>query len=154
MKCNILFYNRLNFLIREKFHLLNPMTKEMNPSSFNFLVFLYQSKSHELSLKNIENELQQSQSSINEISLELEKLGYIERFKDPEDKRRLKARLTTCGIDYAQKREEEFKREEDYLLSGISPEEKEVYIKVAKTMYQNALSLLKNKDKYQDFLVD
>lgn len=147
MKCQILFYNRLNFLLRQRLFRLNPKVADMNQSCFNFLMFLYQSDGYELSLRELESELQQSQSGINEISLYLENSGFIERFKDPEDKRRLKARLTEKGTAFALEIEDEFKKEEDKLLEGVSEEDKETYIRVAKQIYENGRNLLNGKVK-------
>lgn len=141
MKTELLVLNRLNYLIRQKILFLNPEIKVLKPSEFNFLLFLYKSDEHELSLKDIEIEIQQSQSGVNEISLHLEKIGYIERFKDPEDKRRLKAKLTSAGLEYAKARDEESYQDELLLLDNISPSDREIYLKVASQLYDNSQKL-------------
>lgn len=151
MKCEVLFLNRINYLLRQKLFQLNPAVSNLNQSAFNMLLFLYQSPDYKLTLKKLEYELQQSQSGINEISLQLERLGYIERYKDPEDKRRLMAKLTPEGISFSREREEKFKIEENYLLTGISEGEKEIYIKVAKKIYENGQFLLDKPDEYKRF---
>lgn len=145
MKTQILLQIRINYLVRQKLLSLNPAIKELNTSEFNFLMYLYRTKDFELSLKELEFELQQSQSGLNDISFRLEKLGYIQRFKDPDDKRRLKAKLTETGLQYVAERDDESFADEQILLQGISQEEKDVFIKVSETIYENAQKLLKER---------
>lgn len=152
MKCLVLFYNRINYLLRERLFNLNPNVTDLNQSAFNFLIFLYQAEDHEMALKQLEIELQQSQSGINEISIQLEKMDLIQRHKDPLDKRRLKARLTEYGLSFAKDRENEFKKEEEFLLSGISENEIQTYLKVAQKIYNNGLYLLNHKDQYEKII--
>lgn len=145
MKTQLLFLNRINYLIRQKIISINPAIKDLKASEFNFLMFLYKTENFELSLKQLEYELQQSQSGINEISLRLESMGYIKRFKDPDDKRRLKAKLTETGVEFAIARDEEAYNDEQLLLEGITQEERDIYVSVASTIYKNSELLLKQR---------
>lgn len=142
MKTSILFYNRINYLLRDKLLASNRLTKDLSSYSFNVLFCLYQDESHEITLKDLQSRLQQSVSGINDISIQLESNGYITKFKDPEDRRRFKIKLTEKGLDYVIRIDEELAKEEQILLQGINEYEKRVYMKVIKQMNSFNYSLI------------
>lgn len=55
---------------------------------------------------------------------ELEDAGFVERIRDPDDRRKHNVAITAAGISALDRAEAELRRVEDEVLSGLSSEER------------------------------
>ena len=106
-------------------------------SQAQFLVYLLHSDDSVCSLKELEKQFHVSQATTAGITSRLEAKGFIEIFKNKEDKRSKKARLTERGSSVAKGSVESLDGMEDYFFSCLSIEEKEQLHSMLKKVYDH-----------------
>ena len=100
------------------------------------LIHLAHADNHTLSLKALEEHFGAAQSTVAGLVSRLEKKGLIEAVPDPSDRRVKLARLTEEGIQLHAQSRQWVVESEERLTATLSPEEREVFLRCLKKVYE------------------
>ncbi len=100
------------------------------------LVLLIRAENHTMSLKALEEDFGAAQSTVAGLISRMEKKGLVEALNDPGDKRVKLVRLTGEGERLCAISREDVVRSEERLTSRLSPEEREVFLRCLKKVYE------------------
>ena len=97
--------------------------QDLTMAQVGVLLALSGAPDYQLTLKELEHALHVAQSTAAGIVARLEQKGFLEGFWDPSDRRVKMLRLTPAGIECCCEAEDNMKRAERMLLSGLTETE-------------------------------
>lgn len=100
------------------------------------LIQLAHAEEHTLSLKALEEHFSAAQSTVAGLVSRLEKKGLIEAVPDPADRRVKLAKLTEEGVRLHAQSRQWVVESEERLTANLSPEEREVFLRCLKKVYE------------------
>ena len=100
------------------------------------LILLAHAEEHTLSLKALEEHFGAAQSTVAGLVSRLEKKGLIEAVSSPADRRVKLARLTAEGVQLHAQSRQNVLASEARLTANLSPEEREVFLRCLKKVYE------------------
>lgn len=99
--------------------------------------FLHANRDREIFQKDIEAEFSVARSTVTNLVKQMEKGGYITRVGVERDSRLKRLELTEKGEECHKRIQENFFHIEEMISEGIEPEQKEIFINVAKQIRRN-----------------
>jgi DNA-binding MarR family transcriptional regulator len=135
------FYIRAIFYSLERIGGKNLAQIALNPSQQSLLVLLHGSEKEEMSLSEIEKELNLSQTGVAKLTTQLYNGGWINKYTDETDKRVKKVTLSEKGRKYCEASEGSVLTTESNLLDGMSKEDQKVFQRCLSIIYENSLKL-------------
>jgi DNA-binding MarR family transcriptional regulator len=139
------FYIRAIYHSLKRFGKLDNKKKPLNSSQQSILFLLVSKPKQEMSLGQIKEELNLSQTGVAKLTTQLEERGCIEKFIDNEDHRVKKVRLLKKGDHYCERVRNELFDIEKTLLKGMSESDCRQLNEYLSVMYHNSRKL----DKHQ-----
>jgi DNA-binding MarR family transcriptional regulator len=135
------FYIRAIFYSLERIGGRSLTSRELNSSQQNVLVLLHERENEEMSLREIEEELNLSQTGVAKLTTQLFKGGWINKYTDENDKRIKRVSLSEQGRRYCASSEKTVLETESNLLDGMSKEEQLEFKRLLSIIYENSLRL-------------
>jgi DNA-binding MarR family transcriptional regulator len=113
----------------------------LNSSQQSLLVLLHSNEKEEMSLSEIEKEMNLSQTGVAKLTTQLYNGGWINKYTDEADKRVKKVTLSDKGRKYCEASEGAVMATESNLLDGMTKEEQKMFQKCLSIIYENSLRL-------------
>jgi DNA-binding MarR family transcriptional regulator len=135
------FYIRAIFYSLERIGGRNLAEIALNSSQQSLLVLLHGSDKEDMSLSEIEKEMNLSQTGVAKLTTQLYNGGWINKYTDESDKRVKKVTLSDKGRKYCEASEGDVLATESNLLDGMSNEEQKMFQKCLSIIYENSLRL-------------
>ncbi len=143
-RCGLLIKQINNLLAKDADNSLRK--KNLTFLQTHALFIIQKQPDGEMTLKELEKVLQVSQPDAAGIVVRLEKKGLIESFKDTEDKRVKRIKITELGLDCCKDAQGHIEQVEETLLLGMS--------EVEKVQFNHLLKIvLKNLSKEEEYYV-
>jgi DNA-binding MarR family transcriptional regulator len=138
-------YIRAIYHSLKNFGNLDNKKKPLNSSQQSVLFLLSSRPKKEMSLGQIKEELNLSQTGVAKLTTQLEERGCIQKFVDEGDHRIKKVKLMKKGAHYCERARDELLDMEKTLLKGLSEKDREKLNEYLSIMYHNS----RNLDKHQ-----
>jgi DNA-binding MarR family transcriptional regulator len=135
------FYIRAIFYSLERIGGRSLSEIALNSSQQSLLVLLYGSEKKEMSLSEIEKEMNLSQTGVAKLTTQLFNGGWINKYTDETDKRVKKVTLSDKGRKYCEASEGAVLATESNLLDGMSKEEQKEFQKYLSIIYENSIRM-------------
>jgi DNA-binding MarR family transcriptional regulator len=135
------FYIRAIFYSLERIGGRSLSEIALNSSQQSLLVLLYGSEKKEMSLSEIEKEMNLSQTGVAKLTTQLFNGGWINKYTDETDKRVKKVTLSDKGRKYCEASEGTVLATESNLLDGMSKEEQKEFQKYLSIIYENSIRM-------------
>jgi DNA-binding MarR family transcriptional regulator len=119
--------------------------KPLNSSQQSILFLLASRPEKEMSLRQIKDELNLSQTGVAKLTTQLEERGCLEKFTDEEDHRVKKVRLLKKGTSHCGRVSDDLLDMEETLLRGMSESDRKKLKEYLSIMYHNSWDLDKRK---------
>jgi DNA-binding MarR family transcriptional regulator len=139
------YYIRAIYHSIKHFGKLDNKKKPLNSSQQSILFLLASRPQKEMSLGQIKDELNLSQTGVAKLTTQLEERGCIEKFTDESDRRIKKVRLLKKGVNNCGRVSDDLFDMEETLLKGMSEADREKLNEYLSIMYHNSWDLDKRK---------
>lgn len=110
--------------------------QDLTLSQMNVLMELEAVPGHQLTLKELEALLHVAQSTAAGIVMRLEQKGFVESFADSNDRRVKKVTITPAGLQCCKNAASDVKEIETKLLSGLTAQEKILFLDLLKKVFK------------------
>jgi DNA-binding MarR family transcriptional regulator len=139
-KISCTYYIRAIYHSLKHYGQLDNKSKPLNPSQQSIL-FLLSSRGEEMSLSEIKDELNLSQTGVAKLTTQLEQRGCIKKFIEKSDRRIKKVVLLEKGKTYCARAKKEISETEALLLEGLSEEDRDKLRRYLSILYHNSRKL-------------
>jgi DNA-binding MarR family transcriptional regulator len=139
------YYIRAIYHSIKHFGKLDNKKKPLNSSQQSILFLLASRPEKEMSLRQIKEELNLSQTGVAKLTTQLEERGCLEKFTDEEDRRVKKVRLLKKGSHNCRRVTDDLHDMEETLLKGMSESDRKKLKEYLSIMYHNSWDMDKRK---------
>jgi DNA-binding MarR family transcriptional regulator len=137
-KAPCLFYNRAIFYAEERFSGKYQEKDTLNPSQQHILLFLNQRPQQDISLRELEQVLNLSQTGTAKLTTQLKAGGWVTKYTDENDKRMKRICITEKGKKYCDEKALSIAEAEEKLLEGMNQDERVELERLLEIAYRNS----------------
>jgi DNA-binding MarR family transcriptional regulator len=135
------FYIRAIYHSIKHFGKLDNKQRPLNSSQQSILFLLSSAPKNEMSLGQIKDELNLSQTGVAKLTTQLEERGCIEKYIDENDRRIKKVKLLKKGLHYCERVRADLLDMERVLLRGMGEKDRKKLNEYLSLMYHNSRDL-------------